>query len=483
MGQPLHIALLEQSWRAADNPLLSATYKDGAAALVILVLPQPPSAQASDAARMRHQWLLESAATGVHQLRELGATAFAVQRQRLSALMDALAQQHTVKVWREEDPLGLFNAELDATNVQTLPLFTLLHPNDLPIKRKRIPDVFKDFKKQIAPFVMVRRPSPAPAMLPPASAATRAICEAFATNLSVEPSTTTAPNQRIEQWFASSKRVEKYHLERHKLDGDTTQLSPLLRCGAISVRTLWWATKRYETTHGHNKGTAQLRAQLLRRCFYRLLAVKHGTSQLQPGGLLNLAIEWQEAPSHLRAWQVGQTGYPIVDAGMRELNATGKLSNRGRRIAASFLTRYLGINWQSGERYFAQQLIDYDPYNNLGNWQLESGVGEDVRQFRFLDVLYQSERFDPEGAYIKRWIPELRALTATQIHQPWQLSESVLQQTQLDASVYADPIVEAEPSLKQNAMRYKTALDSAGLKYPKSLVSRFVRKHEQKRRW
>jgi deoxyribodipyrimidine photo-lyase len=130
------------------------------------------------------------------------------------------------------------------------------------------------------------------------------------------------------------------------------------------------------------------------------------------------AIQWDTRPAPLQAWQSGMTGFPIVDAGMRELNTTGYMHNRVRMVVASFLTKDLHIDWRLGEQYFARQLVDYDPAVNNGNWQWSASTGCDAQPyFRIFNPWLQQKRFDPDCAYIKRWVPELAAVSASALHQ------------------------------------------------------------------
>ena len=127
--------------------------------------------------------------------------------------------------------------------------------------------------------------------------------------------------------------------------------------------------------------------------------------------------------SRCDAWQRGRTGYPIVDAGMRQLWATGWMHNRVRMIVASFLTKDLLVDWRVGERWFWDTLVDADPANNAASWQWVAGSGADAQPYyRIFNPVLQGEKFDPEGDYVRRWIPELAALPAATIHRPWTAS-------------------------------------------------------------
>ena len=137
-------------------------------------------------------------------------------------------------------------------------------------------------------------------------------------------------------------------------------------------------------------------------------------------------LRWERGPvadAHFAAWCEGRTGYPLVDAGMRQLNRTGYMHNRLRMITASFLTKDLGISWQRGEAYFALHLNDFELASNNGGWQWAASTGCDAQPwFRIFNPVTQSERFDPAGAFIRRWVPELAALQGQAIHAPWRAS-------------------------------------------------------------
>jgi deoxyribodipyrimidine photo-lyase len=134
------------------------------------------------------------------------------------------------------------------------------------------------------------------------------------------------------------------------------------------------------------------------------------------------SIPWRHDPDDFAAWQSGQTGYPVVDAAMRQLAQTGWMHNRARMIVASFLVKDLLIDWRWGERFFRQQLVDGDPANNNGGWQWAAGTGTDAAPyFRIFNPISQSQKFDPYGRYLRHWLPELAPLPDVYLHTPWQL--------------------------------------------------------------
>ena len=196
----------------------------------------------------------------------------------------------------------------------------------------------------------------------------------------------------------------------------TSRLSPHLAFGEISPRQIW----RAATDLGPSAALEKFLAELGWREFaYNLLFHFGDLAQRNFRPEFDV-FPWQKADEMLKAWQRGRTGYPIVDAGMRELWTTGWMHNRVRMIVASFLTKDLLIDWRQGERWFWDTLVDADPANNATGWQWVAGSGADAAPFfRVFNPVLQGEKFDPGGDYVRRWIPELASLPADTIHRPW----------------------------------------------------------------
>lgn len=192
----------------------------------------------------------------------------------------------------------------------------------------------------------------------------------------------------------------------------TSRLSPHLHHGEVSPRQIWHALP------SGGEGASSFRRELAWRDFTAGLILGLPDYARENGRPNFDRLPWRHAPDDLRAWQRGQTGYPIVDAGMRQLWATGWMHNRVRMITASFLVKHLLIDWREGERWFWDTLVDADYGNNAVNWQWVAGTGIDANMFgRIMAPLSQSEKFDA-GAYIRRWVPELRGLNDADIHDP-----------------------------------------------------------------
>jgi deoxyribodipyrimidine photo-lyase len=218
------------------------------------------------------------------------------------------------------------------------------------------------------------------------------------------------------------KSVAGYATGRDRPDREgTSRLSPHLRFGEISPRQVWHAARFAAAAHPKLSGDIdKFLSELGWREFCRHLLFDDpdlARRNLQPSFD---GFPWKSDPKALRAWQHGQTGYPIVDAGMRELWRTGVMHNRVRMVVASFLVKHLLIDWREDERWFWDTLVDADPGSNPANWQWVAGSGADAAPyFRVFNPILQGEKFDPDGAYVRRWVPELAELPARLFHQPW----------------------------------------------------------------
>jgi deoxyribodipyrimidine photo-lyase len=222
----------------------------------------------------------------------------------------------------------------------------------------------------------------------------------------------------------------------------TSRLSPHLHFGEISPRQAWVATLR--ARRGKASAEDPWLRQLVWREFSQHLLMDFESLPEEPLRAEFAAFPWREDPAGLRAWQQGRTGYPIVDAGMRELAATGWMNNRMRMIVASFLVKDLMLPWQEGERWFWESLVDADLGNNAASWQWVAGCGADASPyFRIFNPAKQGEKFDPGGAYVRRWVPEVAALEDRWLHAPWTAPASALAAAGIELGrTYPEPIVD-----------------------------------------
>lgn len=234
----------------------------------------------------------------------------------------------------------------------------------------------------------------------------------------------------------------------------TSRLSPALHFGLLSPRQVWWAVMGSSAAQG--KGAERFLAELGWREFAHHLLFHFPHTTDAPLDERFADFPWRARSDYgqdLQAWQQGQTGIPIVDAGMRELWHSGWMHNRVRMIVASLLCKNLLIPWQEGARWFWDTLVDADLANNTLGWQWVAGSGADAAPyFRIFNPLLQGEKFDPQGEYVRRWVPEIAELPARHIHQPWNAPDDVLARAgiRLDHD-YPRPIVDLKGS-RQRAL-------------------------------
>ena len=225
----------------------------------------------------------------------------------------------------------------------------------------------------------------------------------------------------------------------------TSRLSPHLHFGEISPRTIWHETQRVIRQHASDSASAEtfLREIGWREFAHHLLFHFPRTTH-EPLRAEFAQFPWKADPVGLRAWQSGQTGYPIVDAGMRELWTTGWMHNRVRMIVASFLVKDLLIPWQAGAEWFWDTLVDADLASNTMGWQWTAGCGADAAPyFRVFNPILQSQKFESDGHYIRRWVPELAKLPPKWLHAPWEAPENVLETAGITlGGTYPSPIVD-----------------------------------------
>jgi deoxyribodipyrimidine photo-lyase len=257
--------------------------------------------------------------------------------------------------------------------------------------------------------------------------------------------------QSILRDFVKSE-IENYKIERDLPSKQgTSRLSPYLHFGLISPSQIWHAIRNRET-----EGASCFLSELGWREFsYYLLYHFPYLPDRSFNHKFN-DFKWDENESFLKAWQKGLTGYPIVDAGMRQLWQTGWMHNRVRMIVASFLTKDLLIHWKSGEEWFWDTLVDADLASNAASWQWVAGTGADAAPyFRIFNPVLQGEKFDPAGDYIKQWIPELKEVPFKWIHQPWEAPDLELRSAGVILGEdYPCPIVDHKKMRAEALNRY-----------------------------
>ncbi len=249
-----------------------------------------------------------------------------------------------------------------------------------------------------------------------------------------------AARDRLHEFLDQSAIEYAQKRDEPALDG-TSLLSPHLHFGEISPRTIWHETQR---AHPRGNGAETFLRELGWREFAHHVLFHFPQTASEPLRPEFRQFAWEENAAALRAWQRGGTGYPIVDAGMRQLWRIGWMHNRVRMIVASFLVKDLRVNWIEGARWFWDTLVDADLANNTMGWQWTAGCGADAAPyFRVFNPVLQGEKFDPEGAYVRQWVPELSTLPAKWIHRPWAAPADVLDKADITlGETYPLPMVD-----------------------------------------
>lgn len=262
--------------------------------------------------------------------------------------------------------------------------------------------------------------------------------------------------------------IHAYSEGRNRLDMDGTScLSPYFRFGMLSpLRALATARQALSAAPGAQarQGVEDWITQLIWRDFYL------HTLDAYPGMLrhpLRPALEhlpWEADRAGLDAWQAGRTGYPIVDAAMRQLSQTGWMPNRARMIVGSFLTKDLLIDWRLGQEWFMGHLVDGDPAANTGGWQWVSGAGTDAAPyFRIFNPVLQGKKFDPDGEYVRRWVPQLGAVPRRYVHDPWRMPLDVQREAAcLIGGEYPAPIIDHAQARQRALTAYRAAFGRPG---------------------
>jgi deoxyribodipyrimidine photo-lyase len=328
---------------------------------------------------------------------------------------------------------------------------TLYHPDDLPFAVDELPDTFTTFRKLVERATTPRAPIDAPARISTPSidpGDLPTLASLGATAIEDDPRVLFRPvggettaRARLQHYIWDTDRLRVYKDTRNGLLNvdDSSKLSPWLALGAVSPRRIWSDVLRYERERVQNESTYWMIFELLWRDYFRFVAVRWENAIFQRGGLQRLALPWRalrdaRTEGDFARWTSGTTGYPLVDAAMRELAVSGYTSNRARQNVASFLTKNLGIDWTMGAEWFESLLVDYDVTSNWGNWTYSAGVGNDARGFRFFNIHKQAAQYDPDHAFVKHWIPEL------------------------GTSAYPEPMVDLFASAKLNEAKYRQAV-------------------------
>ncbi|MGB5632402.1 MAG: DASH family cryptochrome [Waterburya sp.] len=429
----------------------------------------------------RAQFLIESVADLRSSLEKLGSN-LVVRRGLPEIIIPAIAEQlkvdrvcYSKEVTAEEKQVeNQLNQALLAKKIQVNTYWsaTLYSPENLPFSIDQIPELYTNFRKQVEQKSEINQSIPTPNKLPPLPDIEIGQIPTLADfNLSTPEfddrrvlrfkGGETKAIKRLQDYFWQQDCLRDYKQTRNGMLGAnySSKFSVWLALGCISPRYIHDQIIKYEVERVKNDSTYWLIFELIWRDFFRFIVAKHGNQVFKIGGMQGVVIPWKEDWKRFDLWREGQTGYPLIDANMRELATTGFMSNRGRQNVASFLTKNLGIDWRMGAEWFESLLIDYDVCSNWGNWNYTAGVGNDARGFRYFNITKQTKDYDPQGDYIKHWLPELASLPGEKVREPWKLSQNEQKRYGVRIGVdYPRPVVDFFKSVKANEKIYQSGV-------------------------
>ena len=431
----------------------------------------------------RAQFLIESVADLRDSLQKLGSN-LVVRRGLPEEVIPAIAEElkvdsvsYSKEVTSEEKQVEKkLRKALSAKNIKVATYWeaTLYLPEDLPFGIKETPELYTNFRKQVEKKSEINEAIAAPKKLPPLPeievGEIPTISELGLEAAEIDERAVlqfkggeSEAIKRLEDYFWEEDCLRNYKETRNGMLGAnySSKFSPWLALGCISPRYINDKVIEYEAKRVKNNSTYWLIFELIWRDFFRFIVAKHGNEVFKAGGMQGFDIPWKQDWQRFDLWREGKTGYPLVDANMRELAATGFMSNRGRQNVASFLTKNLGIDWRMGAEWFESVLIDYDVCSNWGNWNYTAGVGNDARGFRYFNIPKQTKDYDPKGEYIKHWLPELEPLPGDKVREPWKLNKDEQKQFGVNLGVdYPRPVVDFFKSVKANEKVYQNAVGS-----------------------
>jgi deoxyribodipyrimidine photo-lyase len=423
---PVSIWWIRRDLRLNNNYALMAAQKSGYPVLPVFILDDHLIKEAAN----RRQRFLISGLSGLQtQLRQLGSDLVIRKGDPFFELQKLVQETAAFMIFAEED-FSPFARQRDDQVKRVLPLtllngLTNFHPNAVlkpdgapytvftPFNKKwrSLPALYihSEPKTEFVKSANLPNSVPLPQVIP---------VDAF-------PAGEPEADKRIANFI--NKRVADYSDHRNRMDlNGTSMLSPYVRFGMISVNQIVNNLLNILEKTPDNQGCSTWMDEFIWREFFQSVLFHFPRVKEEAFNPKFCRIVWRNSPADLQTWKVGLTGYPVVDAAMRQLASTGWMHNRARMITASFLTKDLLINWQEGERWFLDQLVDGDIASNNGGWQWAAGTGTDAAPyFRIFNPILQSKKFDPSGEYIRRWVPELLTLPAEWIHEPWTMPEKI----------------------------------------------------------
>ncbi|MFZ2095580.1 MAG: deoxyribodipyrimidine photo-lyase [Anaerolineales bacterium] len=420
---------IRRDLRLMDNQALRAALEQAEMVFPVFIL-DPKVLNSPYAAPKRITFIFDGLRALDRELRMRGSLLVVRQGHPLEALHTLKNETGATSIFAEAD-ISPYARQRDKKVMDELPLTltpgVTVHPPDILYKPDGLPyTVYTPFQRMWQSLTFPNKLIPAPEQLP---------VPPLLSNLGV-PGT---PGQSAESLFPAGEvegrrrldafidtKINSYAEDRNRLDLDgTSRLSPYLRFGMLSARQAAWAARQADERArdaSSRQGVETWLNELIWREFYAAILYHFPNVRRTAFRSEMRGIRWREDIHGFEAWAEGYTGYPVVDAAMRQMNATGWMHNRARMITASFLVKDLLIDWQQGEQYFIKHLLDGDPAANNGGWQWTAGTGTDAAPyFRVFNPVLQGKKFDPQGAYVRRWVPELDSVPNAFIHAPWEM--------------------------------------------------------------
>jgi deoxyribodipyrimidine photo-lyase len=420
---------IRRDLRLGDNQALSAALNQAEVVTPVFIL-DPKLLRSHFTSQQRLAFLFDGLRSLDFDLRKLGSTLIIRNGDPLDVLQSIYSESQAERIFAEAD-ISSYARRRDARVMRKLPLTVTPGVTVHPVEKLRKPDgtpytIFTPFSRMWRSLPFPGKPLPAPEWLaPPIPLPNQGVPDAPRFSIhGAFPAGENEAQRRLVKFIDSI--LNRYAEDRNRMDLEgTSGLSPYLRFGMLSARQVAWAVREADALSGdsHSAQSAEIWLnELIWREFYAaiLYHFPYVRSTAFRPELRNLP--WRDDPAGFTAWVEGQTGYPVVDAAMRQLNTTGWMHNRARMISASFLTKDLLIDWRQGERYFMQHLLDGDPAANNGGWQWTAGTGTDAAPyFRVFNPVLQGKKFDPQGAYVRRWVKELSGIPDAFIHTPQEM--------------------------------------------------------------
>ncbi|MEP6880058.1 MAG: deoxyribodipyrimidine photo-lyase [Nitrosospira sp.] len=475
LPEPPVIVLFRRDLRIADNGALAAAANTGRPVLPLFILDEESHGERRLGAASKW-WLHCSLDSFRTRVAKLGADLHLAQGSGNAIVDKAIRASGADTIFwnRRYDPAGIaadraLKRDLrgQGLRVESFDGALLHEPSQVKTGSGGFYKVFTPFWRRLRSFSELRDPVSAPASLRGWSGAFKSVdLEA----LDLFPRGPDWSAGLAQSWMpgeeGARRRLETFlltALDHYRQGRDlpgkdaTSRLSPHLAFGEITPYQILAALNPLRLFSAHSAGLETFERELLWREFcYHLLF--HNPELHRRNFRPDFdRFEWRHDAHAMRAWQRGLTGYPIVDGGMRELWRTGWMHNRVRMIVASFLIKDLGIDWREGEAWFWDTLVDADAANNPANWQWVTGSGADAAPyFRVFNPVLQGEKFDPQGDYVRRNVPELASLPDSYIHSPWKAPEKVLEQAHVKlGETYPRPVVDHARARKSALGAYK----------------------------